>query len=185
MKPKTNKTSIAKLRLKVPTSDTMSDMERMVDLATFTAKSFETQYPTPFGAEIIETTSQKRVIRCLNHVGQHTDPSQHAEVHAVRKACKKLKSVSLKGHTLFTTCEPCPMCMSAILWSGLDSVVFAATIEDASKFCDQIHISADEVSKRSDMPCKVIGPVGREMGLALFEDSRMRSVYRMWKRKKE
>jgi tRNA(Arg) A34 adenosine deaminase TadA len=163
----------------------LTNEERMKDLVNFTAESFETKFPTPFGAEVFETKTQKLVVRCLNHVGQDLDPSQHAEVHALRKACKKLKSVSLKGHTLFTTCEPCPMCMSAILWSGLDGVVFGASIDDASKYCDQIHISAEEVSKRSDMPCKVTGPVEQKLCFStLFENPKMRSVYREWKKKK-
>jgi tRNA(Arg) A34 adenosine deaminase TadA len=163
----------------------LSNEDRMKNLISFTAKSFETPFPTPFGAEVIETKTQKLVVRCLNHVGQDLDPSQHAEVHALRKACKKLKSVSLKGHTLFTTCEPCPMCMSAILWAGLDGVVFAASIDDASLYCDQIYISAEEVSKKSDMPCKVVGPVEQKFSVTtLFENPKMRAVYRSWKKKK-
>ena len=93
----------------------------------------------------------KLLLRALNNVAQEFDPSAHAEVRAIRLATKRLKQLSLAGYTLYTTCEPCPMCMSTALWAGLDRVVYGATIEDANRHCNQIQIPATEVAARSDM----------------------------------
>lgn len=79
-------------------------------------------------------------------VKQELDPSAHAEVRAIRLATKRLKQISLAGYTLYTTCEPCPMCMSTALWAGLDRVVYGATIADANRHCKQILIPATEVA---------------------------------------
>ena len=73
------------------------------------------------------------------------------------------------------------MCMSAALWAGLDRVVFGATIEDANRHCRQIHISAREVTERSDMRCEVVGPVLRDRCYTLFTDSNMLRVFAAWK----
>jgi tRNA(Arg) A34 adenosine deaminase TadA len=108
------------------------------------------------------------------------DPSSHAELHAVRRACKKLGKTSLAGHTLYSTCEPCAMCMANALWAGLDRVVFGATIEDASRHCNQIHIPAQEVVERSDMSCIVVGEVLRDLCYALFTDPAMLESFKTW-----
>ena len=122
------------------------DEERMAALAAFTARSMKTSHPVPFGASIVHTKSGEMLLRALNAVAKEYDPSSHAEVRAIRLATKKLKNTSLAGYTLYTTCEPCPMCMSAALWSGLDRVVYGATIEDANRHCRQIQISARELT---------------------------------------
>lgn len=117
----------------------------------FTARSFGTERPRPFGAAVVGTRSGKVFLRALNNVAREWDPSAHAEVRAIRLATKKLKTLSLKGYTLYTTCEPSPMCMSTALWAGLDRVVYGATIEDANRHRRQIQIPAAEVVRRSDM----------------------------------
>ena len=120
------------------------------------------------------------LVRALNAVAQEFDPSAHAEVRAIRLATKRLKRLSLAGYTLYTTCEPCPMCMSAALWAGLDRLVYGATIEDANRHCNQIQIPAVEVAARSDMKCAVTGPVLRDRCYALFTDTRMLREFRHW-----
>ena len=62
------------------------------------------------------------LLRALNNVAREFDPSAHAEVRAIRLATKRPKQISLAGYTLYTTCEPCPKCMSTALWAGLDRV---------------------------------------------------------------
>lgn len=160
------------------------DAERMQALAAWTARSLETEHPVPFGAEIVHTKTGERLMRAANAVGKESDPSAHAEVRTIRLACKKLKSFSLKGYTLYTTCEPCPMCMAGALWSGLDRVVYGATIQDASRFCRQIYIPATEVAERSDMRCMVEGPVERERCLALFTHPNMQRAFRTWSKRR-
>ncbi len=152
----------------------------MRDIAAFTARSLKTSSPRPFGASIVHTKSGRPLLRALNAVRQEFDPSSHAEVRAIRKATRRLKTISLAGYTLYTTCEPCPMCMSAALWAGLDRVVYGATIDDASHHCNQIYIPATEVSTRSDMRCVVEGPVLRDECYALFTHPNMLRAFRVW-----
>jgi tRNA(Arg) A34 adenosine deaminase TadA len=159
-------------------------MERMTALAAFTARSLRTAHPRPFGASIVDTRSGEVLLRALNRVAQEFDPSAHAEVRAIRLATKRLKRLSLAGYTLYTTCEPCPMCMSTALWARLDRVVYGATIEDANRHCAQIQIPAAEVAARSDVHCVVDGPVLREQCYALFTDPRMLRAFRAWSTRK-
>lgn len=153
-------------------------------LAAFTARSLQTASPRPFGAAVVASESGKMLVRALNSVQLFCDPSAHAEVQAIRLATRKLKSLSLAGHTLYTTCEPCPMCMSAALWAGLDRVVFGATIADANCHCNQIQIPAAEVAARSDMNCVVEGPVLREECYALFTHPHMLRAFELWPSRK-
>jgi len=175
MAPKTLKMNARKAAL---------DAERMRDLAAWTARSLETEHPVPFGSDIFHSRTGERLMRAANAVGKENDPSSHAEVRAIRLACKKLKGFSLKGYTLYTTCEPCPMCMADALWAGLDRVVYGATIADANQFCRQIRIPATEVAERSDMTCSVVGPVERELCLALFTHPRMQKAFRLWSKRR-
>lgn len=160
------------------------DADRMRALAVWTARSLETEHPVPFGAEIFHSRTGERLMRAANAVGKENDPSSHAEVRTIRLACKKLKGFSLKGYTLYTTCEPCPMCMADALWAGLDRVVYGATIEDAHRFCRQIHIPAAEVAARSDMNCVVDGPVARALCLTLFTHPKMQKAFRSWSKRR-
>ncbi len=157
------------------------DHERMRSLAAYTAETLSTDHPMPFGADIVSTATGERLMRAVNRVGPDYDPSAHAETLTIRLACAKLGSGVLKGYTLYTTCEPCAMCMACALWSGLDRLVFGATIADAGHFVSQISIPAKEVARRSDMHCVVEGPVEREACLKLFTDPRMQKVFLSWK----
>ena len=167
-----------------PATEKAIDLDRMASLAAFTARSLRTASPRPFGASVVHTKSGKLLLRALNMVKQEIDPSSHAEVRAIRLATKKLKQISLTGYTLYTTCEPCPMCMSTVLWAGIDRVVYGATIADANRHCNQILIPAAEVAARSDMKCVVHGPVLRERCYELFTDRRMLKAFRLWSTRK-
>jgi tRNA(adenine34) deaminase len=160
------------------------DTERMKALIAFTSHSLRTERPRPFGASIVETKSGKTLLRALNNVMREFDPSAHAEVRAIRLATKRLKQVSLVGYTLYTTCEPCPMCMSTALWAGVDRVVYGATIEDANRHFNQIQIPAAEVAQRSDMSCAVEGPLLRDECYALFTHPAMQRAIRRWSSRK-
>ncbi|MGA9671342.1 MAG: nucleoside deaminase [Terracidiphilus sp.] len=164
--------------------DASVDLERMAAIAAFTARSLRTQNPRPFGASIVHTKSGKLLLRALNAVRQEFDPSAHAEVRAIRLATKRLKQLSLAGYTLYSTCEPCPMCMSAALWAGVDRVVYGATIDDANQHCNQIQIPAIEVARRSDMSCAVDGPILRDECYALFTHPQMLRAFRLWSTRK-
>ena len=157
------------------------DQERIKSLAAWCGQTLSSARPVPFAAEIIHTTTGKRLMRARNAVAPLKDPSAHAELRTVRLACRRKGSFSLSGYTLYSTCEPCPMCMANALWAGLDRVVYGATIADANRFCRQIQIPAAEVAQRSDMSATaVVGPVCREECLALFTDPRMQEAFRTW-----
>ena len=160
--------------------DESLDEERMREIYEFTARTLETARPVPFGALIVNTRTGKRLMRATNAVMRENDPSSHGETRTVRLACKKLKRPSLAGFTMYSTCEPCAMCMANALWAGLDRVVYGATIEDANRFVRQIHIPAKEVAKRSDMACIVDGPVLRELCVRLFTHPNMQRAFRNW-----
>jgi tRNA(adenine34) deaminase len=161
------------------------DEERMREVVAFTGRTMETPRPVPFGALIVDTRTGERLMRATNNVLAESDPSSHAEVRCVRLACKRLGRPSLAGYTMYSTCEPCPMCMSNALWAGLDRVVFGATSEDANRFCNQIHIAAKDVARKSDVPCMVEGPVLRELCNELFTHPNMQKAFRTWATRKK
>lgn len=152
----------------------------MREIYQFTARSLETVRPVPFGALIVNTQTGERLMRATNAVMRENDPSAHAETRTVRLACKKLKQPSLAGYTMYSTCEPCAMCMASALWARLDRVVFGATIGDAKRHVLQIHIPAKEVARRSDMRCVVEGPLLRELCNTLFTHPNMQKAFRSW-----
>jgi tRNA(Arg) A34 adenosine deaminase TadA len=156
----------------------------MRTLIAFTARSLDTDMPRPFGASIVHTRTGKLLLRALNNAMAEFDPSAHAEVRAIRLATKRLKNLFLTGYTLYSTCEPCPMCMSAALWARVDRVVYGASIEDANKHFDQIQIPAAEVAARSDMKCSVDGPLLRDECYALFTHPNMLRAIRRWSSRK-
>ncbi len=159
---------------------TSTDEEWMREVFEFTARSLKTSRPVPFGALIVHTQTGERLMRATNAVMRENDPSAHAETRTVRLACKKLKRPSLAGYTMYSTCEPCPMCMANAVWARLDRVVYGATIEDANRFVLQIHIPAKEVARCSDLPCIVKGPVMRELCNTLFTHPKMQKAFRTW-----
>lgn len=84
----------------------------------------------PFGAIIVK--DNEIVAQCGNSVTNDNDPTAHAEVNCIRSACKKLNTFDLSGCVIYSSCEPCPMCLSAIYWARLDRLVYAATRQDAA-----------------------------------------------------
>ncbi|MFR9731526.1 nucleoside deaminase [Saccharopolyspora sp. MS10] len=85
----------------------------------------------PFGALVLR--DERVVARGTNLVTSELDPTAHAEVTALRRACRELGSFSLSGCVLVSSCEPCPMCLGAALWSRVDRVVYAADRDDAAR----------------------------------------------------
>lgn len=85
----------------------------------------------PFGALIVRDGELLAIGQ--NRVTRDLDPTAHAEVQAIRAACQVVGDFSLAGSTLYTSCEPCPLCVSASLWARLDRIVFAADRHDAAR----------------------------------------------------
>src|SRR5512137_1223567 len=87
---------------------------------------------TPFGACIVR---QGQVLACAhNTVWAGTDATAHAEINALREACRCAETIDLTGSVVYSTCEPCPMCLSACLWARVSRVIFGARIEDAARY---------------------------------------------------
>lgn len=85
----------------------------------------------PFGCVVVKDGSV--VAEGANQVTATNDPTAHAEMLALRQACQKLRCFELRGCELYTSCEPCPMCLSAIYWARIDKVYFGGLAEDAAK----------------------------------------------------
>jgi tRNA(Arg) A34 adenosine deaminase TadA len=94
-------------------------------------KGMEFSNGGPFGAVVVK--DNEIIAEGFNQVTSNNDPTAHAEMVAIRKACKKLNSFQLKGCVIYTSCEPCPMCLGAIYWARPDKVYFGATKEDAAR----------------------------------------------------
>ena len=102
-------------------------MERAIELSIQSVKSGG----GPFGSVIVK--NNKIISEGMNRVTKSNDPTAHGEIVAIRNACKNLGDFSLKGCELYTSCEPCPLCLSAIYWSRIDKVYYANTRNDAQK----------------------------------------------------
>ena len=100
-------------------------MLKAIELSIKSAKS----KGGPFGAVIVK--NNQIISEGFNQVTLNNDPTAHAEIVAIRNACKKLNNFFLKGCNLYTSCEPCPMCLSAIYWSHVDNIYYANTRMDA------------------------------------------------------
>ncbi len=103
-------------------------MERAIQLSLENVRS---GHGGPFGAVIVRQA--KIIAEGVNRVTQTNDPTAHAEVVAIREACRKLHLFELKGCEVYTSCEPCPMCLGAIYWARPDRVYFGNTAADAAR----------------------------------------------------
>ena len=92
-------------------------------------ENLKTNVGGPFGACIVK--NGKIIGKGSNHVLINNDPTSHAEIEAIRDACKNLNTYDLSGCELYTSCYPCPMCLSAIIWSNIKKVYYGNTKEDA------------------------------------------------------
>ena len=102
----------------------------------------------PFGAVIVK--DGKLVAKSANKVTTTNDPTAHAEVSAIRKACKKLNTFDLTGCVIYTSCEPCPMCLGAIYWARIGVIYFANTKKDAADIGFDDQFIYDEIDQPMD-----------------------------------
>lgn len=106
-------------------------MDFMKLAAEATVSGMEKKYGGPFGAALVR--NGEVIVSVSNTMMKDTDPSAHAEMIAVREACKKLDTMDLSDCEIYATCEPCPMCVGAIMWAGIKTVYYSNTREDAAK----------------------------------------------------
>ena len=121
----------------------------------------------PFGSVIIK--DNKIISEGFNTVTLVNDPTSHAEIAAIRIACKYLNNFSLEGCDLYTTCEPCPMCLSAIYWARIDKVYYANTRNDAQKIDFSDALIYEELNKTSKERKIPMHQMMRDEALKAFE----------------
>ena len=107
-------------------------MNKYMQIAKENASKGMQEEGGPFGAVIVDKEGNI-ISNGNNRVLKEKDPTQHAEIVAIREACKKLNTYDLAGYELYTSCEPCPMCLSAIIWANIKNVYYGCTKEDAGK----------------------------------------------------
>ena len=115
----------------------MEENNFMAEAVRLARKGMNANEGGPFGAVVVK--DGKIIARGNNKVASSNDPTAHAEIVAIREACKKLKSFQLEGCEIYTSCEPCPMCMGAIYWARPKIVFYACDKQDAAEanFDDQ------------------------------------------------
>jgi tRNA(Arg) A34 adenosine deaminase TadA len=119
---------------------------------------------TPFGAVIV--ASDESYIEAYNTV-KHDGPTAHAEINAIHNI-SELEYQNPEQLTLYSTVEPCPMCMSAIVWAGIGKVIYGASIDDAAEFGKQLHISSHNIAKLAWYPIQVEAGISRDKCIKLF-----------------
>lgn len=122
----------------------------------------------PFGAVVVR--KGKIVGRGWNRVTSTNDPTAHAEVTAIREACRRLKTYQLADCELYTSCEPCPMCLSAIYWARLKRVYYANTRQDAARIQFDDVMIYREVSRPISKRLIPMKQLLREEALMAFEE---------------
>lgn len=126
----------------------------------------------PFGAVIVK--DDHIISRGQNRVTSSNDPTAHAEVVAIREACKALDTFSLEGCVLYTSCEPCPMCLAAAYWARVDAIYFGNTRTDAA------HIGFDDafIYKELTLPIEK-----RTLGMHILMHDEAQKPFENWQKK--
>ena len=148
-------------------------MNQFMKIADELAKdNLKTNVGGPFGACIVK--DGKIIGRGSNHVLAHNDPTAHAEVMAIRDACKNINSYDLSGCEIYTSCYPCPMCLSAIIWANIKKVYYGNTKVDAANIGFRDDFIYDFITKLSnneeDKNILELLDLDREETIKTFED---------------
>lgn len=128
----------------------------------------------PFGAIIVR--DGEVIARGTNNVTKLNDPTAHAEVQAIRNACAELESFNLQGCTLYASCEPCPMCLSAIYWAGIERIYYANTRGDAAAIDFDDSLIYDEIPKP---------PMQRKIPAVQLMREEALETFRLWQQKED
>ena len=146
----------------------MSDskfMKRAIELSLI---NMRTDAGGPFGAVIVK--DGKIIGEGWNKVTSTNDPTAHAEVEAIRDACKKISNFELSSCQIYTSCEPCPMCLAAIYWARISKIYFANTRADAAAIQFDDEFLYREIAKPLDERKIPIEPLMRIEALAVFKE---------------
>ncbi len=156
-------TTLAPNTLLAQTASAPKDDERYMRMAIEEARRAD----FPFGAVIVK---DGRILSRGRNLGRsQRDPTAHGEMVAIRRAILSFGGGILKGATIYTSGEPCAMCMGAILWCHMGRVVFAASLEQLASVIDQIMITAEDLAARAKFaPLEIRGGVMADEAMALF-----------------
>jgi len=146
-------------------------MKKAIDLSK---KSIEELGGGPFGAIVVK--EGEIVGRGTNCVTKNNDPTAHAEVMAIRDACQNMKTFQLEDCIIYSSCEPCPMCLSAIYWARPKALYFAASKEDAAKIDFDDAFIYEEVSKKAG---------DRKLKSKQILQKKAIEVFEIWDRKRD
>jgi tRNA(adenine34) deaminase len=146
----------------VAAANATADDERFMRIALDEAR----QGDAPFGAVIVRDGQVLARGRTLGRT--NGDPTAHGEMMAIRRCLADHGSAALRGSTLYTTGEPCAMCMGAILWCRVSRLVFAASVEQLATTRDQIMISSADIAARAPVPITITGGVLVDEAMQLF-----------------
>jgi guanine deaminase len=146
----------------------MMNHEFYMQLAIDKAKEGVDKGQSPFGACIVK---DGKVISCEhNTVWQNTDITAHGEIHAIREANMKLNTIDLSGCVIYSTCEPCPMCFTAIHWARIEKIYYGAKIEDAKSFgFNELTVSNEKMKEYGKSKVEINGSFMREKCIELFK----------------
>ena len=132
----------------------------------------------PFGAVVVK--DGKILAKSANMVTSTNDPTAHAEVSAIRMACKTMNTFDLSGCVIYTSCEPCPMCLSAVYWAKIDTIYYANTRQDAEDIGFNDKFIYDEIQKTLDkrqLPIKQMMRDEAQGAFKLWDKSAMKTTY--------
>ncbi len=122
----------------------------------------------PYGAVIVK--NGEVIAKGHNTTIRSNDPTAHAEINAIRDATAKIKKSSLEGCTLYATCEPCSMCVSACIWAGISTIVFGVSIKDILDVTEkQVNVSCEDIISKGFVDIKVVKGVLREECMKLYK----------------
>lgn len=128
----------------------------------------------PFGAVIVK--EGKIIAEAANRVTLDNDPTAHAEVNAIRQAARSLGRFDLSGCDIYTSCEPCPMCLGAIYWAHLDHIYYGCNRRDAADAGFDDEFIYEELS---------LAPAERQKMMEVLLPDESLAAFRMWKEKKD
>ena len=122
---------------------------------------------TPFGACIVK--GERIVASAHNTVWKSTDITCHAEINAIRQACRKLKTIDLSGCIIYSTCEPCPMCFSACHWAKISRIIYGTRIRDARRIgFNELSVSNVRLKRLGRSRVRVAGGLLKNDAMELF-----------------
>lgn len=144
-------------------------MKEAIDLSE---SNLTNKYGGPFGACVVK--DNEIVGRGVNMVIKNNDPTAHAEVTAIRDACNRLDTYDLSDCVLYTSCYPCPMCLSAVIWSNIKTVYYANTKEDADDIGFRDEFIYDYLKSFDESVLK-LNSLNREEAIKVFEQYKLDS----------